>query len=65
MNSIEKLKLTTNETNILNKRILELKQLTKIPKKEKNNEMPHMQVFTPNHLEQADLLFMPTGAFGF
>ena len=61
----DKKKLTTNETDILNKRILELKQLTTIPKKEKNNEMPHMQVFTPNHLEQADLLFMPTGAFGF
>ena len=27
--------------------------------------MPHMQVFKPNHLEQADLLFMPTGAFGY
>ena len=24
-----------------------------------------MQVFTPHHLEQADLLFMPTGAFGY
>ena len=61
----DKTKLTNNETDILNKRILELKQLTTIPQKEKNNEMPHMQVFTPNHLEQADLLFMPTGAFGF
>ena len=57
--------LSTNETEILNKRILELKELTTIPQKEKNNEMPHMQVFTPNHLEQADLLFMPTGAFGY
>ena len=61
----DKKNLSTNETEILNKRILELKQLTSIPHKEKNNEMPHMQVFTPNHLEQADLLFMPTGAFGF
>ena len=61
----DKKKLTNNETDILNKRILELKQLTIIPQKEKNNEMPHMQVFTPNHLEQSDLLFMPTGAFGF
>ena len=61
----DKTKLTNNETNILNKRILELKQLTNIPKKEKNNEMPHMQVFKSNYLEQADLLFMPTGAFGF
>ena len=61
----DKKNLSTNETEILNKRILELKQLTIIPQKEKNNEMPHMQVFTPNHLEQADLLFMPTGAFGF
>ena len=57
--------LSTNETEILNKRILELKQLTNIPQKEKYNEMPHMQVFKPNHLEQADLLFMPTGLFGF
>ena len=56
----DKKNLSTNETEILNKRILELKQLTTIPQKE--NEMPHMQVFTPNHLEQADLLFMPTGA---
>ena len=24
-----------------------------------------MQVFTANHLEQTDLLFMPTGAFGY
>ena len=61
----DKKNLSTNETEILNKRILELKQLTTIPQKEKNNEMPNMQVFTPNHLEQADLLFMPTGAFGF
>ena len=61
----DKTKLTNNETDILNKRILELKQLTTIPQKEKNNEMPHMQVFKPNHLEQADLLFMPTGAFGY
>ena len=61
----DKKKLTINETDILNKRILELKQLTTIPQKEKNNEMPHMQVFKPDHLEQTDLLFMPTGAFGF
>ena len=61
----DKKNLSTNETEILNKRILELKQLTSIPQKEKYNEMPHMQVFTPNNLEQADLLFMPTGAFGF
>ena len=61
----DKTKLTNNETDILNKRILELKQLTTIPQKEKNNEMPHMQVFKPDHLEQTDLLFMPTGAFGF
>ena len=61
----DKTKLTINETDILNKRILELKQLTTIPKKEKNNEMPHMQVFKPDHLEQADLLFIPTGAYGF
>ena len=61
----DKTKLTTNETDILNKRILELKQLTIIPQKEKNNEMPHMQVFKPNHLEQADLLFLPTAALGF
>ena len=27
--------------------------------------MPHMQVFKPDHLEQADLLFIPTGAYGF
>ena len=61
----DKTKLTNNETDILNKRILELKQLTTIPKSEKNNEVPHIQVFTPNHLEQADLLFMPTGVYGF
>ena len=61
----DKKKLSTNETDILNKRILELKELTIIPQKEKNNEMPHMQVFKPNHIEQADLLFMPTAAFGF
>ena len=61
----DKTKLTNNETDILNKRILELKQLISIPKTEKNNEVPHMQVLKPNHLEQADLLFMPTGAFAF
>ena len=31
----DKTKLTINETDILNKRILEIKQLTTIPKKEK------------------------------
>ena len=31
----DKTKLTNNETDILNKRILELKQLTIIPQKEK------------------------------
>ena len=60
-----KKKLSENETVILNNRILELKQLTTVPKIEKNNEMPHFQVFKPDYLEQADLLFMPTGAFGF
>ena len=49
----DKKNLSTNETEILNKRILELKELTTIPQKEKNNEMPHMQVFKPNHIEQA------------
>ena len=49
MNSIEKRKLTILRKRE-NKRILELKQLTTIPQKEKNNEMPHLQVFKPNHL---------------
>ena len=40
-------------------------ELTKIPPREAGDNMPHYQIFTEGYLQQADLLFMPTDAFGF
>jgi hypothetical protein len=53
--------------NLINKQkdILELKELTTTPQKEKYNDMPHFNVLTPNFLQQADLLFLPTASFGY
>ena len=40
-------------------------ELTKIPPREAGDNMPHYQIFKEGYLQQADLLFMPTDAFGF
>ena len=46
-------------------KVEELKQLTKTPKKESYNEMPHYHVLQPNYLNQADILFLPTAQYGY
>jgi hypothetical protein len=42
------------------KEIKNLNSLYETPKKEKGVDMPHLQIFEPNYLHQADLLYMPT-----
>jgi len=37
-----------------------LSSLYEQPKKEKGVDIPHLQIFEPNYLHEADLLFMPT-----
>ena len=37
----------------------ELKSLHKVPERENGNDMPHVQVFKSNLMEQADLLYLP------
>ena len=56
-------KITPSKLKKHNDNIELVKQLTLIPKKE--TVMPKLQVFEENYLDIADLLFMPTGAFGY
>lgn len=43
----------------------ELSELYDIPLKEKQSDMPHYEVYEPYYMEQADTLYLPTGAFGY
>ena len=54
------------KNNVTNKhKVEELMELTKTPKKENWKESPHYNVLQPNYLNEADLLFLPTAAFGY
>ena len=43
-----------------NKDLKEINSLYETPKREKGVDMPHLQIFEANYLQQADLLYMPT-----
>ena len=39
--------------------LTEVKSLYEIPQRKKGDDMPHYQVFKPNLIQQADLLYFP------
>lgn len=60
---IDFIKSTTGKTKLKN----EINILTKVPRKEKNIEIPHISnnILKKNIIHQADLLYLPTDAFGY
>jgi len=48
-----------------NNKFTELQSLMKIPQKETKEEMPTVQDFKPNFIQQADVLSMPTAKHGY